>query len=45
VQTYNWIYCNKIQLYSTVINVVTWLKQVRSELPCGNTLQGSGNMV
>lgn len=45
VQTYNWIYCNRVLLSNTLDNTLTWLRQIRNALPTGNILDGSGNAV
>jgi hypothetical protein len=45
VQAYNWVYCNRAQLYSTIANTLVWLRQIRNILPCGNVIDGSGNAV
>lgn len=45
IQTYNWIYCNKVQLYNTISNTLVWLRQVRNGLPYGNIVSGSGNQI
>jgi hypothetical protein len=45
VQTYNWAFCNKIQLYNSVTNTLTWLRLIRNSIPCGNVVDGSDNAV
>lgn len=45
VQTYNWIYCNKLQLANTIANTLVWLRQIRNSLPCGNAVDGDNNAV
>lgn len=43
--TYNWIFCNKTRLQSSIKQTYTLLKQIRSKLPNSNIVQGQDNLV
>ena len=45
VQTYNWIFVNRVLLANTLTNTLFWLRRIRDALPSRNLVDGSGNVV
>lgn len=45
LKTYNWIFCDKRRLYTDVLTVLVWLKQLRDNLASTNVVSGSENSI